>query len=95
MDDALDAYLAPPQEVAIVGAPESDATQALLRVVFDGFHPNRIVALRAPTDAEPTRVIPLLADRDAVGGQPTAYVCENYACQMPTTNPDTLARQLE
>ncbi|MFN8499796.1 MAG: thioredoxin domain-containing protein [Anaerolineae bacterium] len=92
---ALDAYLAPPQEVAIVGAPESDATQALLRVVFDGFHPNRIVALRAPTDAEPTRVIPLLADRDAVGGQPTAYVCENYACQMPTTNPDTLARQLE
>ncbi|MFN8482028.1 MAG: thioredoxin domain-containing protein [Anaerolineae bacterium] len=92
---ALDAYLAAPQEVAIVGAPEADTTQALLRVVFARYRPNSIVALRAPSDAEPMRIIPILADRDAVDGQPTAYVCENYACQMPTTNPATLARQLE
>ncbi len=92
---ALDAYLATPQEVAIVGAPEADATQALLRVVFSRYRPNSIVALRVPADPQPAQVIPLLADRDALDGQPTAYVCENYACQMPTTNPDTLAQQLE
>ncbi len=92
---ALDAYLATPQEIAIVGAPETEATQELLRIVYSRYRPNSIVALRAPTDPQPAQVIPILAERDAMDGQPTAYVCENYACQMPTTNPDTLARQLE
>ncbi|MFN8471429.1 MAG: thioredoxin domain-containing protein [Anaerolineae bacterium] len=92
---ALDNYLSAPKEVAIVGAPDSSATQALLQVVFGRYRPNSLVALRAPTDPEPMLLIPILADRDTVDGQATAYVCENYACQMPTTNPDTLARQLE
>ena len=38
---------------------------------------------------------PLLEDRDLIDGKPTAYVCENYACQLPVTEPAALARQLE
>ena len=29
-----------------------------------------------------------------VDGQPTAYVCQNYACQLPVTDPEALAGQL-
>src|SRR2546427_166273 len=39
--------------------------------------------------------IPLLQNREAVGGRPTAYVCRNYACELPVTDRDSLARQLD
>jgi len=29
-----------------------------------------------------------------IDGKPTAYVCENFVCQLPTTDPKTLAKQL-
>ena len=36
---------------------------------------------------------PLLADR-LVKGKATAYVCEGFVCNLPTSDPDELARQL-
>ena len=39
--------------------------------------------------------IPLLEQRDMVNGQPAAYVCQNYVCQLPVTDPEALAAQLE
>ena len=38
--------------------------------------------------------IPLLEGRGMVDGKPTAYVCENYACQLPVTESEALAAQL-
>ena len=34
-------------------------------------------------------------DRPLVDDKPTAYVCRNYACDRPVTNPESLASQLE
>ena len=39
--------------------------------------------------------LPLLLDRGMVDGRPTAYVCRNYVCQLPVTDPEALAAQLE
>ena len=39
--------------------------------------------------------IPLLETRPAIQGKPTAYVCQRYVCQAPTTDPADLARQLK
>jgi len=30
-----------------------------------------------------------------IDGKSTAYVCQNYACQLPVTTPEELAAQLE
>ena len=38
--------------------------------------------------------LPLLLDRGMVDGRPTAYVCRNYVCQLPVTDPEALAAQL-
>ena len=45
-------------------------------------------------DEEAARLVPLLADRPMREGKATAYVCVNYACQMPTTDPEELKKQL-
>jgi uncharacterized protein YyaL (SSP411 family) len=34
--------------------------------------------------------IPLLVGRTEVGGEPAAYVCRNFVCERPVTDPDAL-----
>ncbi|MCH8235959.1 MAG: hypothetical protein IIC29_07525 [Chloroflexi bacterium] len=44
--------------------------------------------------AETPSPTPLLEGRGMLNGAPTAYVCENYACQLPVNDPAALAAQL-
>jgi uncharacterized protein YyaL (SSP411 family) len=91
---ALDFYLSTPYEVAIIGDREAPGTKALLETVYSSYLPNKVVAGRSEGDEEAMRLVPLLADRPMRGGEATAYVCINHACQSPTTEPVELARQL-
>jgi uncharacterized protein YyaL (SSP411 family) len=91
---ALDDYLAATQEVAIVGDPDAPDTRALLDALNAAYRPHAAVALKRPGDTSVDPLIPLLADRDSLDGHATAYVCRNFACQLPTTSPDELTRQL-
>ena len=92
---ALDFHLGPVAEVALVWPPGGERGAALLaQTVFRRYQPNRVVvgsAAGAPAAAG----LPLLADRGAVDGKPTAYVCRRYVCQLPVSEPDALARQLD
>ncbi len=74
---ALDLYLSPPRELAIVGGPDSDVARAALR----GFDPNAVVAF-GPADG-----VPLLEGKTLVDGRPAVYVCERFACSAPVTDP--------
>ena len=91
---ALDFALAPRQEVALIGDPGGADTLALLRVVRQAYRPNTVVALASDESDPFAAELPLLADRPRLEGKATVYVCENYRCQMPTTDPAELARQL-
>jgi uncharacterized protein YyaL (SSP411 family) len=91
---ALDFHLSRPREVVIVGNPTSPDTRALIDAVYARYLPNKVVAGRAPEDEEPAGLVPLLADRPTRDGGATAYVCEGYVCQTPTTDPEELAGQL-
>ncbi len=91
---AVDFAGAGPTEIAIVGAPSAPGTQALLKQVYDTYLPNRVLMLRNPARPSDGVNSPLLANRQALDGQPTAYVCRNYACQRPVTTAAELAQQL-
>ena len=91
---ALDFHLSRPREVVIIGEPEAEDTRALLETIYARYLPNKVVAGRAEDDEEPAGLVPLLADRPTRNGTATAYVCEGYACQSPTTEPEELAVQL-
>jgi uncharacterized protein len=93
---ALDFHLATPREVAIVGDPAHEGTRALLAVLDERYRPNTVLALRTPdAPAGIDQAIPLLAEREAVDGQPTAYVCQRFTCRMPVTDPTALRFELE
>jgi uncharacterized protein len=88
--EALDFHLGRIVELAVIGELADPQTRRLLEVVREPFLPNRLVAV-APTAG----AIPLLADRRGLDGKATAYLCEGFVCQAPTTDPAQLARQLE
>jgi len=81
-------------EVAIVGDPAAEATRSLLRTVHRRYLPRKAVAGRPPGE-EPPLESPLLEGRKRLEGRPTAYVCRNYACRRPTTDPEELGAQLD
>jgi uncharacterized protein YyaL (SSP411 family) len=92
---ALDEFVGPLREIAVVGAPDDPATHALLAVVNDRYLPRAVLAAGAPTDESVAQAVPLLADRPLVNGLATAYVCQGFACQAPVTEPHQLATQLD
>src|SRR5262249_31655756 len=91
---ALDFHLAPVREVALV-APSNGSRQAadlseLAGVVRSAHRPHLVLA-GGPEGSERPE---LLRERAAVEGRPAAYVCENFACKAPVTEPDELAAAL-
>ncbi len=92
---AVDFAVAGPVELAIVGNPQDEATQALLRQVHASYLPNRVLMLRNPDCAAANPAVPLLENRALVNGRPAAYVCRNYTCQRPATTREELAAQLQ
>jgi uncharacterized protein len=81
---ALDIHFSPPRELAILGPVASDVARAAL----EPFEPNTVVAVG------PAEGVPLLAGKDLVDGRPAVYVCENFACQAPTTEAKALQQQV-
>ncbi|MGV9951667.1 thioredoxin domain-containing protein [Streptomyces cellulosae] len=86
-----EAVLDGPREVAVVGRGTDDpATAELHRTALLGTAPGAVVAVGTEGSDE----FPLLADRPLVDGAPAAYVCRNFTCDAPTTDPDRLRAAL-
>jgi uncharacterized protein len=80
---ALDFYLAPVREVAIVGHGDE-----LARVVRGAYRPHVVLAGGAAAG------VPLMDGRSEVDGRAAAYVCEHFSCRAPVTEPAELAAAL-
>jgi uncharacterized protein YyaL (SSP411 family) len=77
---ALDLYLAPPREVAIVG----DAGAPVARAAVARWEPRTVYAFGPADD------VPLLEGKELVDGGPAVYVCERFVCRAPVTDPASL-----
>ncbi|HEX6088323.1 MAG TPA: thioredoxin domain-containing protein [Thermoanaerobaculia bacterium] len=86
---ALDFTLGPSQEIVLSGRDVS----AMRRAVFARFVPNKVVVHRPPGDAPRiVKIAPYTEAQRAIGGKATAYVCTNYMCRLPVTDPAELFR---
>ncbi|WP_130796708.1 thioredoxin domain-containing protein [Streptomyces otsuchiensis] len=85
-----EAALDGPREVAVVGGDEDPRTDALHRAALRSPAPGAVVA----RGEEGGGGSPLLRERAAIGGVPTAYVCRHFVCGLPVTEPEALSEQL-
>jgi uncharacterized protein len=82
-------------EIAVVEAPAGDASgtarsAALLAAARHPFNPWQVLACSGNPDAS---AIPLLHGRVAIASRPTAYLCRDFACRAPVTEPAGLVDQ--
>jgi uncharacterized protein YyaL (SSP411 family) len=93
---ALDFAIGPSFEVVVAGEPGRADTRAMLKTLRTQFVPNKVVLLRpAGADTPPiVQLAPFTEYQTAVEGKATAYVCRNYACDAPTTDPDKMRELL-
>ena len=88
---ALALHLSPVLEVALIGPPGPEL-DALLGVIGERQRP-QIVLASGRGESIPTAV-PLLQGRTTLAGRASAYVCEDFACRRPVTEPAELAAML-
>jgi len=94
---ALDFAFGPTREIVVAGRRGDDLTERMLGKVAASFNPRQIALFR-PVDVknpEITRLAPFTKELTAIEGQATAYVCQNYQCNLPTTDWDRFRQLLE
>jgi uncharacterized protein YyaL (SSP411 family) len=93
---ALDFSLSKPKQIIIAGNPDAADTRSMLRVVHEKFIPSKTLLLADGGRGQSFlgERVSFIQDVKPMDNKATAYVCENFTCQLPTTNLDRLALQL-
>jgi uncharacterized protein YyaL (SSP411 family) len=94
---ALELARQPPRTVVIAGLPSADDFRALAAVLHERLGPRRAV-LAADGGAGQAWLAerqPYLVEMKPRGGRAAAYVCEDFTCRPPVTEPAELRRLLE
>jgi len=90
---ALSAWHAGLSEVVIVGPRGEGRTNDLLREVARTYQPFAIVVpvdVRGENTRRLLELLPWVSGQTMKDGRATAYVCRNFACERPTTDPGEL-----
>ena len=86
---ALDSYLAGSKEAVVVTDGDPTAAKPMLRRLASVFEPSAVRVAMTPGEGASSEW-PVFSGRTTINDQPTAYVCRNYACQLPTNDADTM-----
>jgi len=94
---ALDATITEPVQIVVAGQKGEPETEELLRTVRRRYLPNKVVLLADGGAGQKwlAEHIDALDQMKPVHGRAAAYVCRNFACKLPVTEPGELAMLLE
>jgi uncharacterized protein YyaL (SSP411 family) len=93
---AYEFSISKPKQIVLVGERDAPDTRQLLAALHSRFVPHGIVLLVNRESRQVlARYIPAVAEMTAIGGQATAYVCEDYACKLPTADVAAFAQLLQ
>ena len=94
---ALHFYLGLPKQIIIAGNRQNEDTQEMLREVHKQFIPNKVIMLADGSEGQRflAQHINFIRSVKMQNGKATAYICENYVCQLPSTDLKVMARLLQ
>jgi len=94
---ALDWLKAEPKQIVIAGKPDANDTHALLREIHRHFIPRKIVILADGGAGQEFFASHVDSMKDIVPlkDRATVYVCENFVCNLPTSDAGELRKMIE
>ncbi len=92
----LDFVLGPSFEIVLAGTPNAPDLKALRAALGRHFLPNKVVLFRPADENEPpvTKIAAFTKPQVSIRNKATAYVCTNYVCKLPTTEPAAMVKLL-
>jgi uncharacterized protein YyaL (SSP411 family) len=87
----------PTSEIVITGDSKSTDTQDMIRIIQKSYLPHAVLIF-APSDqpdSEIYSIIPQLKNQPPIDGKATVYICRNFTCQAPVTDPEVVREQLK
>jgi uncharacterized protein len=91
---AIQVAMQPGVEVVVVGAPDAEDTQEMIRTIRSVYLPNKVVLLKDPNHAELKKMAPYTESQKMIGGKATVYICRNFACEAPLVDPAEVLKSL-
>jgi len=78
----------PPVEITVVSSKNTAETVQKLRTVTKLFLPEALFRFKSLDRDEPKTLalMPMLKEQTAIDGKTTFYICQDFACQEPTTD---------
>ena len=91
----LDFSIGPSYEIVIAGKPGAEDTMKMFEMLRKHYIPNKVVLFR-PDEESPdiTKIAAFTKNQKSLEGKATAYVCMDFHCRLPTTDPCVMLRQL-
>ncbi len=86
-----------PRQIVLAGERASESTRAFLRRLHERFLPDSVVLLLDSDEARSRfgKFNPAVADMRQANGKTRAYVCRDYACELPTDDVDRFVELLK
>ena len=93
---AVDFAIGPSFEIVIVGDSNNDGTKRMLNEINKKYIPNKVVLLKSDEKEfkDISKIASFTKEQKMINGETTVYVCRNYVCNLPTTDPKKLSMQL-
>jgi uncharacterized protein YyaL (SSP411 family) len=94
---ALDFHLDKPKQIVLAGNPRHDDTKAMLREVHKHYIPNKVILLADGGEGQRffSQYLSFIQSVKMHNGKATSFICENYVCQLPTTDLKVMAGLLQ
>ncbi|MDQ6995943.1 MAG: thioredoxin domain-containing protein, partial [Mariprofundus sp.] len=80
------------REIVLAGDKDSETAKKMLHIIRASYRPNAVVLWH---NAQLEQLAPYTRGQKSINGNVTAYVCENFQCNLPVSNAEALAKLLD
>jgi len=87
-------YLNPSQEVILVTGEDKSSVDSFIDVLRSKFLPFTTVVLYGENFNELTELVPYISEYPASPEKPLVYICRNFTCEKPLSNPEDFQKSL-